>query len=74
MAKISDARRRANEKYNAKAYDEIIVRVPKGRKAEIQAAADALGESLNKFVATAIDKRLESACPPQGGQDREENG
>lgn len=74
MAKISDARRRANEKYNAKAYDEIKVRVPKGRKAEIQAAADALGESLNKFVATAIDKRLKSACPPQGEQDREENG
>ena len=29
---ISEARHRANEKWNAKAYDEIKVRVPKGEK------------------------------------------
>lgn len=43
MMAISDARHRANEKYNAKAYDEIKVRVPKGRKDEIQAVAEAPG-------------------------------
>lgn len=33
---ITEARRKANEKYNAKAYDEIKVRVPKGHKAELK--------------------------------------
>ena len=36
---ISEARRKANERYNAKAYDEIKVRVPKGHKSELQAHA-----------------------------------
>lgn len=49
----------AKDRYNAKTYDEIKVRVLKGRKAEIQAAADAHGESLNKFIATAIEERME---------------
>ncbi|WP_312279293.1 hypothetical protein [Oscillibacter sp.] len=46
-------------KYNAKAYDRLYPFVPKGRKAEIQAAADAVGESLNDFIRKAIDERME---------------
>ena len=45
--------------YNAKAYDRLYPFVPKGRKAEIQAAADAVGESLNDFITKAIDERME---------------
>lgn len=59
MAKISEARRRANEKYNAKAYDEMKVRVPKGRKAELQAHAEEQGESLNGFIVRAVDETIE---------------
>lgn len=59
MAKISEARRRANEKYNAKAYDEIKTRVPKGRKAELQAHAEGRGESLNGFIVRAVDETIE---------------
>lgn len=59
MAKISEARKRANAKYNAKAYDEIKTRVPKGRKAEIQAHAEGLGESLNGFIVRAVDETIE---------------
>jgi predicted HicB family RNase H-like nuclease len=55
---ISEARRRANEKYNARAYDEIKTRVPKGRKAVIAAQAEAQGESLNGYVSKAIDERM----------------
>lgn len=33
--------------------------VPKGRKAEIQAAAEQVGETLNEFIVKAIDERLE---------------
>ena len=64
-----------NKKY-LQTLDEIKIRVPKGRKAEIQAVADAVGESLNKYIVTAIDERTEKvrACPPRGEQDREGNG
>ena len=55
---ISEARRKANEKYNAKAYDEIKVRVPKGRKAELQTHAEQRGESLNGFIGRAIDEQV----------------
>lgn len=55
---ISEARRKANEKYNAKAYDEIKVRVAKGRKSELQAHAEGRGESLNGFIGRAIDEQV----------------
>lgn len=55
---ISKARHKANEKYNAKAYDEIKLRVPKGQKEVIQSAAERAGESVNYFINAAINKRL----------------
>ena len=56
---MSTAQSRASNKYATKAYDRLYPFVPKGRKAEIQAVADALGESLNDFIVTAIDERME---------------
>lgn len=51
----------SKDKYNAKAYDDIRLRVPKGQKEEIQAFAEANGESLNGFInriiAEAMDKK-----------------
>ena len=55
---ISEARKRANQAYIDK-QDELKVRVPKGRKAEIQAHAEAMGESLNAFVCRAISETME---------------
>lgn len=46
-------------KYNAKAYDRINIAVPKGRKEEIKACADACGQSINAFVVEAIDEKVE---------------
>lgn len=48
-----------NERYLEK-LDDIKVRVPKGRKAEIQACADANGESLNDFIVKAVDERIKA--------------
>lgn len=59
MAPISEARRRANEKYNAKAYEEIKVRVSKGKKEIVQAHAEAIGASVNGFINRAIDEAME---------------
>lgn len=41
-------------KYNAKAYDEIKVRVHKGEKEEIKAFAASKGLSLNEFITATI--------------------
>lgn len=53
-----EARQRAVQKY-LEGKDEFRIRVDKGRKAEIQAHADAKGESLNGYVIRAIDERIE---------------
>lgn len=55
--------------WNAKAYDRINLTVPKGRKAEIQAAAAAAGESVNAYITEAITRRMERDT--QGGQQNE---
>lgn len=56
--KNSEARIRANNKYNEKAYDRINIAVPKGKKHVIKAHAEARGESVNAFVNEAIDAAL----------------
>ena len=56
---ISEAKHKANERYNAKAYDEIKVRVSKGRKEQIRAYADSKGMSVNNFINDAIDAAME---------------
>ena len=51
-------------RYNAKAYDRIELVVHKGRKAEIKAAADAKGQSLNSFINEAIDEHIDAEVLP----------
>ena len=55
----SDANRRAVAKYKKENYDQIQLRVPKGRKDEIQAHAEAHGESTNGFINRAITNQME---------------
>lgn len=56
---ISKARHKANEKYNAKAYDEIKVRVPKGEKERIQTTAEQNGESVNALINRVVFAEVE---------------
>lgn len=51
-----------SKEYNSKTYDRLYTYVSKGRKAEIQAVADAAGESTNEFVVKAIDERMKRLC------------
>ena len=46
---ISEAKKRANRRYDGKAYDQMVIRVKKGDKAIIAAHADKHGESINAF-------------------------
>lgn len=45
--------------FNKRNYDRIEIKVPKGRKEVIKAAATAAGQSVNEFIAKAIDERME---------------
>ena len=55
----SKARVAANDRYNLKTYDNILVRVLKGRKADVQTHAKTRNESLNGFINRAIDETME---------------
>lgn len=56
---VSKAQQEATARYEAKAYDKVLVRFPKGRKAEIQSHAEARGESVNGFIGRAISETME---------------
>ena len=56
MSKTSSA---VKDRYNAKAYDEIKVRVQKGHKDSIKAHADRFdGGSVNGFITRAINNQM----------------
>lgn len=55
---ISDARKKANDKWRDK-FDEVRFRVPKGQKEIIQAHALAMGESFNAFLRRATSETME---------------
>lgn len=55
---ISEARKRANRKYNEKAYDRIALTVKKGEKDHLKAHAEQQGETLNGFINRAIDETI----------------
>ena len=60
---LSDARRRANKKWNEEnmktRYDSLRIFVRKGRRDELKDHAADRGESLNGFVNRAINETLE---------------
>lgn len=56
---ISDAQRKANIKWQQEKIDDVRFRVPKGKKAEMQAHAASKGESLNAFLNRAVDECME---------------
>lgn len=56
---VSKAQQKATNKYIASNYDRINLTVPKGRKAAIQAHAAEHGESVNSFIARAIEETME---------------
>ena len=47
------------DRYNAKVYDAITFRVPKGEKETIKAHAERQGESLNVFIQRSITEAME---------------
>lgn len=56
---ISDARLRANKKYQQEKLDNITFRVPKGEKESIQEHAKTQGESTNAFIYRAVKETMQ---------------
>jgi len=55
------------KRYEDKAYDKVLVRMPKGKKEVIQAHTERTGQSVNGFINEAIDEKMER----EGGVDHE---
>ena len=62
-SRYTEDQAKAAKKYLKESVEDIRIRVPKGQKDIIKAAAEAAGESLNTYVRNAIDQRMK--------QDRE---
>ena len=60
MAPASKAQQRAVAKYIKNNYDEIKVRMPKGKKEQIRTAAESAGKSLNSYINEAIDEKMQT--------------
>lgn len=56
---VSKAQQKAVNKYMAANYDRINLTVPKGKKDTIQAHAEVHGQSVNGFINSAIDEKME---------------
>lgn len=54
----SEARLRANKKYDQKAYDRLPIVMPKGSKEKIQLAAAQAGLSVNAWLRQVIEEKL----------------
>ena len=52
MGKTSSA---VKNRYNAKAYDRILLAIPKGLKDEWKARAEENGESLTRYIMNAVE-------------------
>ena len=55
---LSNARKRANAKYEAKAYDKTLIRLQKGMLDKIRGHAENRDESLNGFIVRAIEETM----------------
>ena len=47
------------KRYEDKAYDKVLVRLPKGQREVIQSFAQSRGESVNGFINAAISEKME---------------
>lgn len=58
-SRMKDSRKRANEKWLAKNYESITIRVPKGTREKIKEWADADGLSMAAYIQQACREKSE---------------
>ena len=65
--KYTEARRDNNRKWDGENLDRISLALPKGRKAELQAAAQRYNTSVNSYIGTLISEALKHEAANPGG-------
>ena len=58
MARKTHTSTQVKAKYNAKAYDRIVLTLKKGEAAKLTDYASTNGESRNAFILRAIDEQI----------------
>ena len=56
----SEAQKRAVSKYLKERVETVALRLPIGSKERIKQVAESQNESVNEFIKTAIDQRIET--------------
>lgn len=56
---LSEAQKKAMQKYLKESVEDIRIRVPKGQKTIIKNHAEQNGESMNSFVVRAISETMQ---------------
>ena len=51
---------KARQRYEKRTFDKTLLRLPKGQLEAVKQAAKAYGESVNKYIVTAIERRMKS--------------
>ena len=62
---VSKAQQKAGNKYMAEHYDRINLVVPKGRRDELRAQAEAAGKSLNSYLIGLIEGETQQHITPE---------
>ena len=62
---VSKAQQKAVNKYMAEKYDRINLVVPKGRRDELRAKAEAAGKSLNSYLIGLIEGETQQHITPE---------
>lgn len=73
MAIRSDAQKKAVAKYNAKAYEQILLRVKTGMSDKIKTHAALYDKSVNSFICRSIAETMERDKAVTGSVDRKED-
>lgn len=58
---VSDRKKASNKKWDVANIERLSIAVPKGERDEIRASAAAAGESINKYIISAIRARMGDA-------------
>lgn len=57
--RYTPAQNKATQKYMKEHLDDIRIRVPKGKKDYYKTAAENANQSLNQFVVSSMDERIQ---------------
>lgn len=68
MSPLSEARKRANKKWDAENLEQLQVKMKKGMKDKYKAHALSMGETLNAFANRALKETMERDSIPREDQ------